>query len=252
MRPVMKAPAKTFRILLGGLLAVACLATPSLAQAPLRDDAGASQPPPQEIDPKILIKAKAAYSLLQLQKPPLLIDVRSRQEYNAEHIEGAISYPFTTIKMTSEYPFAKERNLMLYCGCPHHLSGMSAEILKTKGYKDIHVIDEGYWGWKALGLPIVKNPNAPKQVSMSVTGQVLQGERAVAYKDIFLLHPESGQLEATRTDGQGRFTMHLHFGGVGPEDQVLFQIDDLTLKQLAMAELTGELSLQMPELLASR
>lgn len=240
------------QLLLGGFLALGCLTPMSLAQAPLREDPGAQSAPPQGIDPKILIKAKTAYALLQKAKPPLLIDVRSRPEFNAEHIRGAISYPFTTIKMTAEYPFAKDRNLLLYCGCPHHLSGMSAEILSQKGYKDVHVIDEGYWGWKAMGLPVFKNPDAPKQISMAIQGQVKQGDVAVAYKDIFLLHPATGQLEATRTDAAGHFAMHLHFGGTTPQDPVLFQMDDQTIKQMALAELTGDLNLQMPERVASR
>lgn len=247
------APAPFVRTLLGGLLTFACLAPASLAQAPFRQDPGAAQQQPSsDIDPKLLIKAKTAFDLLEKTNPPLLIDVRSRPEFNAEHIRGAISYPFTTIKMTNEYPFAKERNLLLYCGCPHHLSGMSAEILAQKGYKTIHVIDEGYWGWKQMGLPVFVNPDAPPQTSMSIKGQVKSAGLAVANKDILLTHLASGQLEATRTDAEGRFTMHLHFGGVEPQDRVIFEIDDQRFGQMALADLRGDLALQLPEKVASR
>lgn len=241
---------KAFHCLLSTLLVVSALAAPAgFAQAPLADPpANQDGHDHQEIDPKLLIKAQAAYALLKSEQPPLVIDVRSRPEFNAEHIQGAISYPYTTIKTEAKYPFAKERKLLLYCGCPHHLSGLSAEILKQRGYPDVVVIDEGYWGWKAMGLPIMRNPNAPKQVSMSVSGQVRRASgTAAAFKDIFLLHPASGQLEATRTDREGRFTMHLHFGGVASADVVRLSMDDLTLNELTLGELGTELMLELPE-----
>lgn len=241
--------AKLFQLLLGSTLALSCL-TPAMAQAPLRQDA--SQAPAQDIDPAILIKAKVAFDLLSKPNPPLLIDVRSRPEFNNEHILGAISYPYTTFKMSNEYPFAKDRNLLLYCGCPHHLSGMSAEILEQKGYKNIHVIDEGYWGWKSMGLPIFLNPDAPPQTSMKIQGQVKSGQMAIANKDILLTHQASGQLEATRTDAEGRFVMHLHFSGVNDADKVIFEIDDKSFGQMAMGDLKGDLKLEMPEQVASR
>lgn len=244
---------KASKILLAALL-TALAAPATLAQAPLNDAPAADQSQHDKgIDPKILIKAKAAFSLLKGKNPPILVDVRSRPEFNAEHIQGAISFPFKSVQMGGEYPFRKDNKLLLYCGCPHHLSGMSADILKTKGYTDIHVIDEGYWGWKAQGLPIFRDPNAPAQVSLSVTGKVQSAGQAKAFKNIFLLHPASGQLEATRTDAEGRFAMHLHFGGVTPQDQVVIQMDERTLRQLSLAEVDkAELSLEYPNQLASQ
>lgn len=236
-----------------GCLLLACnsvLPSESKAQAPLNDapaNSGDVAPPPG-IDPSLLIKAKAAYELMKT-KEPLFVDVRSRTEFNAEHIEGAISFPFTVIRDTDKYPFKKERKLILYCGCPHHLSGMSAEVLKGKGYQNIHVIDEGYWGWKALKLPVYVNPNAPKRMSMNVEGSVAQGNAPLAFADVFLLQPESGQLEATRTDAQGGFRMTLHFSGLKPQDRVILQWHGKALKKTTVAELQAqpELNVVIPK-----
>lgn len=242
------------RWLAPALLLAALPVAAGYAQAPLREPAAAPDSHDHaEIDPKLLIKAKDAHDLLQ-KRIPVLVDVRSRAEFNAEHIQGALSYPYQTVKMSAEYPFAKDSKLLLYCGCPHHLSGLSAEILKQKGYKDVHVIDEGYWGWKALGFPVMVNPNAPAQVSKSFSGQVVQGQRGVRFKDIFLLHPQTGQLEATRTDANGHFRMTLHFRGVATQDPLLFQMDDRTLQSTRLHELdeTKPVTLELPEQVALR
>lgn len=217
--------------------AITCLTLlPGLAaaQAPLRQDP--HQHHHEGIDPNLLIKANDAHGLMQ-KKAALFVDVRSRTEYNASHIQGALSYPYPAIRDGNNYPFKKDKKLILYCGCPHHLSGMSAEVLKQKGYADVHVIDEGFWGWKTLGFPVVVNPDAPARLSMDIQGRLMQGEQAVAYRDILLIHPETEQIEATRTDADGFFRMALHFGGVKLDDAVVFQLDKQNLSRLRLSEL---------------
>lgn len=242
------------KFLLGSLFAVSALATPAvLAQAPFREDpAPAANDHNKPIDPNILIKAKSAFQELKTPEAPLLIDVRTRMEFNAEHIQGAINFPIEDVRNSAAYPFTRERKLLLYCGCPHHLSGMSADILKSKGFKQVHVIDEGYFGWKQQGFGVFTHPNAPAQVSMGFSGRVLQGEKAVANKNIFLRHASTGQLEATRTDAEGRFAMHLHFVSVDKQDPVEFEIDRQSFGHMALGELKQDLELEMPDRLASR
>ncbi len=233
-----------------------CLAglqiAPVLAQAPFREQPQDEHNHQQEIDPAILIKAKAASELLKKNKA-LFVDVRSRPEFNAEHIQGAISYPYTVIKTAKDLPFKPADKVILYCGCPHHLSGLSADILKQKGFKDVHVIDEGYWGWKEFGLPVMVNPDAPTKVSMDIEGRASQNGQPLVYKDVFLLHPETGQLEATRTDREGNFRMALHFRGLDLSEQVVFQIQDRDLQRLSLAELESKfIELDLPQQVANR
>lgn len=223
------------------------------AQAPFRNDAAAdSHNHAQSIDPALLIKAQDAYTLIQ-KSNPLLIDVRSREEYNAEHIVGALSYPFRAIQSTTNYPFQdKDRAMILYCGCPHHLSGMSADVLKKRGYKNVKVIDEGYWGWKSFQLPVMVNPNAPAKMSMDFEGRLTRGGQGAKYEDVLLIHPETGQIEATRTDAQGHFRMALHFYNSTPDDTVQFEVHDTLLKTMSLKDLkTQKINLDMPLQVAS-
>ena len=242
--------------ILSAVVAVSIGSLQSFAQAPFRSNP-APQNHAQDIDPALLIKSQQAYALLK-KKSPLLIDVRSREAFNVEHIAGAISYPYPIIKNTTDYPFRdKKRKMILYCGCPHHLSGLSADILKKRGYEDVKVIDEGYFGWKALKLPITVNPNAATKVSMSFGGRIMQGNnRPAVYEDVFLRHPETGQLEATRTDKQGNFRMTLHFFNTQNTDKVEFEVRDKILKTMALDGLNkpgkDNIQLTMPTQLAAR
>lgn len=243
------------KLLLSSLFAATALAAPAvLAQAPLREGAApaAQDDHNKPIDPAILIKAKLAFQELKQPAAPLLVDVRSRIEFNAEHIQGAINFPFVDVRDNGVYPFAKDRKLLLYCGCPHHLSGMSADILKRKGYAQVHVIDEGFFGWKQQGFGIFKHPNAPAQVSMGFSGRVRRGETAMANKNIFLRHTATGQLEATRTDAEGRFAMHLHFSSVADKDPVEFEISGESFGQMALGDLKDNLELEAPDRVAAR
>jgi phage shock protein E len=77
---------------------------------------------------------------------PLIIDVRSVDEYRAGHIEGALNQPYDGINtgITDILP-DKSRHLILYCG-----RGVRAGIAKTKleqlGYTNV----ENGGGFKEL------------------------------------------------------------------------------------------------------
>jgi rhodanese-related sulfurtransferase len=239
--------------ILSALTAVTLGGSYATAQAPFRQNTEPDQNHAQEIDPKLLIKSQQAFSLIKKENP-LLVDVRSREEYNAEHIAGALSYPFRAIQSTTNYPFQdKERQMLLYCGCPHHLSGMSADILLKRGFKKVKVIDEGYWGWKALNLPVMVNPNAPAKMSMDFEGRLTRGGKSAVYEDVLLVHPETGQIEATRTDKSGHFRMALHFYNSSLKDKVEFEVNNTTLKTLTLEELkTQDIQLDIPLQVASQ
>ena len=239
--------------ILSALTAVTLGGSYAVAQAPFRQNTEADHNHAQEIDPKLLIKSQQAFALLK-KSNPLLIDVRSREEYNAEHIAGSISYPYRAIESTTNYPFQdKNRQMLLYCGCPHHLSGMSAEILIKQGFKDVKVIDEGYWGWKAMNLPIMVNPNAPAKMTLDFEGRLTRAGQGAVYEDVLLVHPETGQIEAARTDKDGNFRMALHFYNSSLKDKVEFEVNNTTLKTLTLGELTTQnIQLDMPLQVASQ
>lgn len=68
----------------------------------------------------------------------ILIDVRSEEEYNAFHLEEAISLPYDTIDSTilNHIP-DKETNIIVYCQSGKR-SSIAAQTLIDMGYKNVY------------------------------------------------------------------------------------------------------------------
>ena len=80
------------RILLNGIFAVLVL-TPRLAQAdPAKYPQFAQQKLPQDVKPEF-ISVDALVAEIKKGAKPLIIDVRSAEEFNEAHILGAMSAP---------------------------------------------------------------------------------------------------------------------------------------------------------------
>ncbi len=78
----------------------------------------------------------------------LIIDVRTPEEYSAEHIEEAVNIPVTIIeKEIGNYTKDKSRKILLYCRSGSR-SGQALEILKNLGYTNAENIG-GYEEAKA-------------------------------------------------------------------------------------------------------
>ncbi len=77
----------------------------------------------------------------------LLLDVRPREEYDADHIPGAISIPVEELEQhLSSLPAAME--IVAYCRGPYcMMSAQAAEIMNAKGLKAFH-LEEGVHEWR--------------------------------------------------------------------------------------------------------
>jgi len=83
----------------------------------------------------------------------LLVDVRTADEFAAEHIAGAINIPLQSIQdRMSEIPHDKP--VVLYCHSGNR-SSQAATILSQAGYTNIYDLG-GILAWNAAGLPTVK------------------------------------------------------------------------------------------------
>lgn len=72
----------------------------------------------------------------------LLVDVRSRQEYEEGHLRGAINIPLGSIDENILGKIPKDKNIIIYCQ-----SGMrskkACEILDELGYEKIYNLEGG-------------------------------------------------------------------------------------------------------------
>lgn len=81
-----------------------------------------------------------------------IVDVRDKDEWDEEHIPGAIHMSRGTIELDIEEK-VPDTNAMIVCHCGGGgRSALAAESLKKMGYKDVRSIAGGLKAWKAAGL----------------------------------------------------------------------------------------------------
>lgn len=94
---------------------------------------------------------------MQENHAPVIVDVRSDQEYDRDHLPGAVHIPFYSIGTgLKALKLAKQEQVVLYCehGPRAGFAGLS---LYLQGYKQVYSLDGHMQGWRANGLPIEKS-----------------------------------------------------------------------------------------------
>lgn len=74
-----------------------------------------------------------------------IIDVREKDSFDAGHILGARSMPYTMIKTTLN-SIRKDQPVYIY-DQKKSLSIRTANLLRKKGYTDLYILKGGYEGW---------------------------------------------------------------------------------------------------------
>jgi len=92
-------------------------------------------------------------SRLSSETPPLVIDVRSPDEYSSEHIPGAISLPAPTVNRHLDQIRAAGGNAVLYCN-DLHFTKFAEQVLMRKGVKGFYHLEGGLNGWREAGLEL--------------------------------------------------------------------------------------------------
>jgi phage shock protein E len=67
----------------------------------------------------------------------LLVDVRTPDEYNSAHIEGALNIPVQQLASRTIELGDPERTIVVYCGTGRR-SSQAAEILNAAGFRTVH------------------------------------------------------------------------------------------------------------------
>lgn len=91
---------------------------------------------------------------IQAGKPPLVIDVRSKREFDAGHVPGAAHVPFWQMALAAaRIPGPKDRAIVLYCGHgPRaHIAGAA---LRRAGFSRIEYLAGHMKRWRDLDLPL--------------------------------------------------------------------------------------------------
>lgn len=90
--------------------------------------------------------------LLTGQKPPLVVDVRSPDEYSAGHIPNSVNIPVPLIaKRLGE--MGNVSDLVLYCN-DSRLTRVAEQMLLRGGVKGFFHLEGGLNGWQEAGLEL--------------------------------------------------------------------------------------------------
>lgn len=88
---------------------------------------------------------------LEAPGPPLLLDVRSRAEYRAGHIAGAVNLPFWTLAFRR--PPRPAGPIVVYCG--HGPRARIARLLlRLRGVVSVRLLEGHMTGWRRAGRPL--------------------------------------------------------------------------------------------------
>ena len=100
------------------------------------------------------VDATQARGLLDAAEPPLLVDVRERDEWAEGHIPGAVHVPrgFLESRIEQVAP-DRARPLVLYCAGGVR-SAFAAKTLADLGYESVISLAGGFTDWKRNGLPV--------------------------------------------------------------------------------------------------
>jgi rhodanese-related sulfurtransferase len=88
----------------------------------------------------------------------ILLDVRSRSDYDKEHIKGARSLPLDEIESKASARLQPGDDIIVYCDsfvCSASTS--AAKILARLGFKKVRDYKGGQREWKQAGLPTESN-----------------------------------------------------------------------------------------------
>jgi rhodanese-related sulfurtransferase len=84
---------------------------------------------------------------------PVIVDVRTRREYEAGHVPGAIHVPFYALLVRpDDVPGPRERPVVVYCEHGPR-AGVARLALRLAGFTDVRYLAGHMSGWKQRGLP---------------------------------------------------------------------------------------------------
>ena len=102
------------------------------------------------------ISAKEAFDLIEKNHDNqdfILLDVRTPEEFEAEHIQGAVDLDYYGSNFVRKLKrLDKEKTYLLYCRSGNR-SGQTLQLLEKLGFREVYHISGGMIEWKASGLP---------------------------------------------------------------------------------------------------
>jgi len=88
----------------------------------------------------------------------ILLDSRTKSEFDISHIENAIYVGYEDFDEKSVEEVQKDKNIVVYCSVGYR-SQQIAEKLQDKGFSNVHNLYGGIFEWKNLNYEVVNLNN---------------------------------------------------------------------------------------------
>ena len=98
-----------------------------------------------------------AARLLDGSEPPLLVDVRERDEWDEGHLPAPSTSPAARSSLGSSARRPTGTPIVVYCATGAR-SAFATKSLEELGYESVVNLDGGIVEWKRSGLPVVVSP----------------------------------------------------------------------------------------------
>lgn len=90
--------------------------------------------------------------------PPLLLDVRTPEEFASGHVPGAVNIPHDEVgQRSAELAAHRDQEVVVYCEKGPR-AAKAAQALADAGFRSIRHLEGDMSGWRAAGLPVEKQP----------------------------------------------------------------------------------------------
>lgn len=88
--------------------------------------------------------------------PPLVLDVRTQQEYSGAHIRDSVNVPLAQLPVRLG-ELSSERDMVVYCAGGYR-SSIAASLLQRNGFEHFEELAGGFAAWEAAKLPVETTP----------------------------------------------------------------------------------------------
>jgi len=106
------------------------------------------------------IEVKAANDFVTEHEDAVILDVRTRSEFEESHISGAVNVPVQDDSF--EDMVAKmdpNKKYIVHCSANHYVGRTNSALksMQNLGFTNLYSLKGGYDAWKDAGLPLTEN-----------------------------------------------------------------------------------------------
>lgn len=104
---------------------------------------------------RVVAPEEAAATIADAPDDLVILDVRTQEEFDEGHIEGAVMLDFYRDDFAEELAtFDRDVPYVLYCRSGNR-SQQARQLMEDLGFTSVEDIDGGIVGWQDAGLPVV-------------------------------------------------------------------------------------------------